>query len=299
MNSPPQLRAILYDQLGLQPGKKTPKGELSTDDFADHWARTQGDLFGDAMEVTDGYRSWWSYIPHFIGTPGYVYAYAYGQLLALSVYRRYEEEGEGFVRIALVENEHRIRQAARSIRVGTAARTAHFRPEVNDFSGFNGLQAVDGQLNGDWELIVIDDGSTDSTADIVREVRDERIHFQQDGRRLGLGARLDRLERRVSVSGPVQSAPPPVNEAVAAPEFNLQGIQATTNPVAVWVIATGFAIYSIAINLSFLGLTAVEDRHLRDQRENFVRLALEIVSVAPVRVHPEGGDDIAVELSAP
>jgi oligoendopeptidase F len=40
---------------------------------------------------------WWSYVPHFIGTPGYVYAYAYGQLLALSVYRRYLEEGEDFV----------------------------------------------------------------------------------------------------------------------------------------------------------------------------------------------------------
>ena len=38
---------------------------------------------------------WWSYIPHFISTPGYVYAYAYGQLLALSVYARYEEEGDG------------------------------------------------------------------------------------------------------------------------------------------------------------------------------------------------------------
>ena len=47
--------------------------------------------------MTEGYRSWWSYIPHFIGTPGYVYAYAYGQLLALSVYRLYEERGTSFV----------------------------------------------------------------------------------------------------------------------------------------------------------------------------------------------------------
>ena len=40
---------------------------------------------------------WWSYVPHFINSPGYVYAYAYGQLLALAVYGRYEEEGEAFV----------------------------------------------------------------------------------------------------------------------------------------------------------------------------------------------------------
>ena len=58
---------------------------------------SQEELLGDAVEVTDGYRSWWSYVPHFIGTPGYVYAYAYGQLLALSVYGRYLEEGEAFV----------------------------------------------------------------------------------------------------------------------------------------------------------------------------------------------------------
>jgi oligoendopeptidase F len=49
------------------------------------------------VDVTDGYRSWWSYVPHFIGAPGYVYAYAYGQLLALAVYGRYREEGESFV----------------------------------------------------------------------------------------------------------------------------------------------------------------------------------------------------------
>ncbi len=72
-------------------------GELSTDDFAQHWTETQGALFGDAMEISDGYRDWWSYIPHFIGTPGYVYAYAYGQLLALSVYAQYEARGDEFV----------------------------------------------------------------------------------------------------------------------------------------------------------------------------------------------------------
>jgi len=49
------------------------------------------------VQVTDGYRMWWSYVPHFIATPGYVYAYAYGQLLALSIYKRYVGEGESFV----------------------------------------------------------------------------------------------------------------------------------------------------------------------------------------------------------
>jgi oligoendopeptidase F len=73
------------------------EGELSVDRIGELWAETQEEVLGDAVEVTEGYRSWWSYVPHFIGTPGYVYAYAYGQLLALSVYRRYTEEGPGFV----------------------------------------------------------------------------------------------------------------------------------------------------------------------------------------------------------
>jgi len=73
------------------------EGELSVERIGALWAQTQEQLFGDAVEVTDGYRSWWSYIPHFVNTPGYVYAYAYGQLLALSVYRRYEQEGAAFV----------------------------------------------------------------------------------------------------------------------------------------------------------------------------------------------------------
>jgi oligoendopeptidase F len=68
-------------------------GELSVERFGELWHRSQEDLLGDSVEITDGYRSWWSYVPHFIGAPGYVYAYAYGQLLALSVYRLYESEG--------------------------------------------------------------------------------------------------------------------------------------------------------------------------------------------------------------
>jgi oligoendopeptidase F len=73
------------------------QGELSVERFGELWAESQEEMLGDSVEITEGYRSWWSYIPHFIGSPGYVYAYAYGQLLALSVYQRYEQRGEEFV----------------------------------------------------------------------------------------------------------------------------------------------------------------------------------------------------------
>jgi oligoendopeptidase F len=77
-------------------GRRT-EGELSPDRVCEMWLESQRELLGDAVEITDGYRTWWSYVPHFINTPGYVYAYSYGMLLALSVYGRYQEEGESFV----------------------------------------------------------------------------------------------------------------------------------------------------------------------------------------------------------
>ena len=77
--------------------ERRERGELAVERFNELWFEAQDELLGDSVEITEGYRSWWSYVPHFISTPGYVYAYAYGQLLALAVYARYEQEGEDFV----------------------------------------------------------------------------------------------------------------------------------------------------------------------------------------------------------
>jgi oligoendopeptidase F len=76
--------------------RRRSEGELSVDRLGESWVESQSELFGDSVEITDGYRMWWSYVPHFINSPGYVYAYAYGQLLALSVYGRYLQEGPSF-----------------------------------------------------------------------------------------------------------------------------------------------------------------------------------------------------------
>ena len=72
------------------------EGELSPDRLASIWLETQTALFGDSVDVT-GYDAWWSYIPHFVATPGYVYAYAYGYLFSLAIYRRYVREGRAMV----------------------------------------------------------------------------------------------------------------------------------------------------------------------------------------------------------
>ena len=77
------------------------EGELPVERINEAWTDSQREMLGDSVEMTDGYRTWWSYVPHFISTPGYVYAYSYGQLLALAVYKQYREQGEAFVPLYL------------------------------------------------------------------------------------------------------------------------------------------------------------------------------------------------------
>jgi oligoendopeptidase F len=72
------------------------EGELSVDQFASAWMETQRAMFGDSVTLTDDYSIWWSYIPHFLHTPGYVYAYAFGELLVLALYEKYLSEGSAF-----------------------------------------------------------------------------------------------------------------------------------------------------------------------------------------------------------
>ena len=73
------------------------QGELAPEDISAMWLKTQRDVLGDSVEISDGYKIWWSYIPHFIRTPGYVYAYAFGFLFSLAIYQRYLKEGEALI----------------------------------------------------------------------------------------------------------------------------------------------------------------------------------------------------------
>ncbi len=76
---------------------RSAEGELSAERIDGLWMEANRPMFGDSLTLRDDYASWWRYIPHFVHTPFYCYAYAYGELLVLSLYRRYQEEGEAFV----------------------------------------------------------------------------------------------------------------------------------------------------------------------------------------------------------
>jgi oligoendopeptidase F len=72
------------------------EGELSDARMSALWMAANRPMFGQSLTLSDGYAGWWRYIPHFVHTPFYCYAYAFGELLVLALYARYLEEGEAF-----------------------------------------------------------------------------------------------------------------------------------------------------------------------------------------------------------
>jgi oligoendopeptidase F len=82
---------------GMMHQGRRDKGELSCEELSGYWLASQRRMFGDAVHLDDDYGLWWSYIPHFLESPGYVYSYAFGELLVLALYRLYQAEGRPFV----------------------------------------------------------------------------------------------------------------------------------------------------------------------------------------------------------
>jgi oligoendopeptidase F len=71
-------------------------GELTADKICELWMSVQGESLGPAIELKDGYEVFWTYIPHFIHSPFYVYAYAFGDCMVNSLYAVYEKSASGF-----------------------------------------------------------------------------------------------------------------------------------------------------------------------------------------------------------
>ncbi len=73
------------------------QGELTTEQYSALWQSTMQEMFGDSLTLGEEHATWWMIIPHIYSTPFYVYAYAFGELLVLSLYARYRQEGSSFV----------------------------------------------------------------------------------------------------------------------------------------------------------------------------------------------------------
>ncbi len=90
------VRQIAFCEFERRVHDARAKGEVAPDELGNLWMEIQTESLGPAFEFRDSYRTYWSYIPHFVHAPFYVYAYAFGDCLVSSLYAVYEQAPDGF-----------------------------------------------------------------------------------------------------------------------------------------------------------------------------------------------------------
>ena len=90
------VRQIAFYTFEREVHTRRREGELTADQLCDVWMSVQGESLGPSIKLQPGYETFWAYIPHFIHSPFYVYAYAFGDCRVNSLYAQYEKSHEGF-----------------------------------------------------------------------------------------------------------------------------------------------------------------------------------------------------------
>ncbi len=90
------VRQIAFFNFEKAVHRERVEGELSSERLGEIWLRVQSESLGPAFRFTDEYRHYWAYVPHFVHSPFYVYAYAFGDCLVNSLYQVYQEGMPGF-----------------------------------------------------------------------------------------------------------------------------------------------------------------------------------------------------------
>ena len=90
------VRQIAFYEFERKVHTARKEGELTAEKIGELWLSVQSESLGPAIRISEGYESWWAYIPHFIHSPFYVYAYAFGDCLVNSLYAVYRNAEEGF-----------------------------------------------------------------------------------------------------------------------------------------------------------------------------------------------------------
>jgi oligoendopeptidase F len=90
------VRQIAFYEFERKVHTERKKGELTSDKIGEYWLEVQAESLGPAIRLRDGYETFWTYIPHFIHSPFYVYAYAFGDCLVNSLYAVYQNAERGF-----------------------------------------------------------------------------------------------------------------------------------------------------------------------------------------------------------
>ena len=90
------IRQIAFYEFERRVHAARRQGELTSEDLAAHWLAVQAESLGPSINLASGYETFWAYIPHFIHSPFYVYAYAFGDGLVNALYAVYEQGTPGF-----------------------------------------------------------------------------------------------------------------------------------------------------------------------------------------------------------
>ncbi|HJP20821.1 MAG: M3 family oligoendopeptidase [Alphaproteobacteria bacterium] len=90
------VRQIAFYEFERQVHQRRPEGELTAEELGEIWLGVQRESLGPALRFEDDYRHYWSYVPHFLHSPFYVYAYAFGDCLVNSLYAAYQDSKAGF-----------------------------------------------------------------------------------------------------------------------------------------------------------------------------------------------------------
>ena len=90
------MRQIAFHRFELLIHSRRREGELAAEEICDAWMEVQSESLGPAVRLGEGYRWFWAYVSHFVHSPFYVYAYAFGDCLANSLYAAYERAPDGF-----------------------------------------------------------------------------------------------------------------------------------------------------------------------------------------------------------
>jgi oligoendopeptidase F len=90
------VRQIAFFQFERLVHEARREGELTADQLGAFWLKVQGESLGPAIRLNDGYENYWTYVSHFVHSPFYVYAYAFGDCLVNSLYAAYERAPHGF-----------------------------------------------------------------------------------------------------------------------------------------------------------------------------------------------------------
>jgi oligoendopeptidase F len=90
------VRQIAFYSFERKLHTRRAEGELTPEDISDVWMSVQADSLGPAIRLGPGYETFWAYIPHFVHSPFYVYAYAFGDCLVNSLYGVYQKASDGF-----------------------------------------------------------------------------------------------------------------------------------------------------------------------------------------------------------